>query len=383
MSIRYDSHEIKARYDNAGYLHDEPVVARTGVLIYKLAGGKQRVELRLDEDVFAPESLNSFVGQPITIGHGAMVNAKNFKKHGVGTVIGAGRQDGDGVRAPIVVQDERGIEAARDKGFNQLSVGYKISYIPRSGMYNEITKEVAYDDERSDEKGDQEFIGKEWVRFDGVQKDIRVNHVALVRNARAGSIARLNLDGDEECAYNDDDPNNPKGKKTMLIRLDSGDNVEVEDTVGNAFVALQNKAQTEQARADSASAQVSTLQAQVDAFPAKLEEARNDALEQIKSRNALEVVANKFGVKVEASQTDIDIKKAVIGATTKINLDGKDDVYIGAAFDIAAQSTPLKQSMPGKFNKDETRSDSNGDADAPAAMSARQAMIARSMKGAK
>ncbi|QDH45678.1 prohead protease [Pantoea phage vB_PagM_AAM37] len=375
MTIRYDNAPIKARFDEAGYLRDEPIVARTGILVYHQKDGSKRTELRLPEDVFHPESLESFSGQAITIGHGAMVNAKNFKKHGVGTALGAGRQDGENVRVPIIVQDERAVEAARKQKLNQLSVGYKINYLPRPGMYNSETGEVKYDDERNDKAGDQEFIGKEWVHFDGLQTDIRVNHIALVRKARAGAVARLNLDGDEEFDYTDPDKSITEGLNMKTIRLDSGVEVEVDEHVASHIEKLSLTAAEEKTRADSLTQEKSSLQAETDTLKAKvaeiptlIEQARADAAESLKQRADLESSAAKFGVKIESGMDDLAIKKAVVAKTTKINLDGRDDAYVSTAFDIAVQTVPgiaqqrEKVSAPGSRNDSDTGASSASEA---------------------
>lgn len=380
MTIRYDNASIKARLDEAGYLRDEPVVARTGTLTYFERDGKKRVELRRAAEVFHADSLDSFVGQAITIGHGAMVNAKNFKKHGVGTALERGRQDGENVRVPIIIQDDRAVSAAREQKLNSLSVGYNVNYIPRPGMWNSATDEVIYDDERSDEKGDQTFIGKEWVHFDGEQTDIRVNHIALVKKGRAGAIARLNLDGDEEFDYTDGDKQSTKGDKMKTIRLDSGVEVEVDEHLASHIENLASKLEQEKTRADSLNSEKTslqvkhdTLQATVDGIPAQLEQARNDAAQAVKERGTLEATAAKFGVAVNAEMKDLDIKKAVIGKTSKINLDGKDDNYVSALFDLASESVPGISRQ-----REQTRADSfRGDSAGSAASEARAKMTSR------
>lgn len=386
MTIRYDSAPIKARFDESGYLRDEPVVARTGVLTYFEKDGKKRIELRRASEVFREDSLESYSGQAITIGHGAMVNAKNFKKHGVGTALGVGRQDGENVRVPIIIQDERAVSAARDQKLNSLSVGYNVNYIPRPGMWNSLTDEIIYNDERNDKQGDQEFIGKEWVYFDGEQTDIKVNHIALVRKGRAGAIARLNLDGDEEFDYTDSENKSTKGDKMKTIRLDSGVEVEVDEHVATHIETLASKVDAEKARADSLGeqnttlqAKADTLQATVDGIPAQIEQARNDAAQAVKARNGLEATAAKFGVKDFASMSDMDIKRAVIGKTSKINLDGRDDSYIDVAYDMAAESVPAISRQREQVNGGSARNDSANESGS-SAQDARAKMQARILK---
>lgn len=386
---RFDVANIRARYDNEGYLHDDPIVARVGVLRYRNADGSERNELRLPDDVFDPASLETYSGKPITIGHAAMVDITNHQKHSVGTALSEGRQDGDNVRVKVIVQNKRAVDMARKGEASQLSVGYKIRADMRPGYFNEDTGEVAFDDERKDSKGDQEFIGKEWVRFHLVQRDIRVNHIAMVRRGRAGDVAKLNMDGDEDLDYDPVELTSLiKGAKMETVRLDNGIEYEVPPEVKVALGEQKAKISQESARADSLSTQVTTLTAQVDTlntqvagFDAKLIQARTDAAAELKARSELEASATKVGVTDFAGKSDMDVKKAVIGATTKINLDGRDDHYINAAFDMALAQDPLA-SQRRQINVDQSRKDS--DESKPSASSARAAMISRSQnKGAK
>lgn len=392
--IRFDSARLKARFDDNGYLHDEPVVARVGILHYRNADGSPRRELRLPEDVFRADSLEAFAGMPITVGHKAMVNSKNHRELSVGTCLGAARQDGENVRAPVVVQDNDTVMLAKSGAIAGLSVGYRIDYEPRPGMYNTETGEVKYNDERDDAKGTQEFVGKEWQHFDGLQRNIRPNHLALVKHGRAGTIARLNLDGSEEIDYHSDELNKPENKTMTLIRLDSGAEVEVEQAVADAFTDARAKLTKETARADSAQEQVSTLTAerdllkeQADAHAQQLEQARADAAEQVKTRTELEATAKKFGVDVRADMADIDVKKAVVlKASPAVNFEGKDAAYVDARFDAAVESGPAtgsaslaaqRLSVMGKLPAAGERNDS---AEASNASEARAAMINK-MKG--
>lgn len=385
---RYDSYPIKARFDESGYLRDEPVVARTGILAYKNTDGSIRNELRLPEDVFNQDSLDTYQGMPITIGHVAMVNSANHRKHSVGTVVGVGRQDGENVRAPLIIQDDKAIERAKE--LKELSVGYNVTYEELPGWYNTSNGEYKLDSDRKDDAADQEFIGKDWVRFDGIQRDIRVNHVAMVKKGRAGSIARLNLDGDEELNYDATDINFDKGQKMEKIRLDSGVEVEVAPEVAlmirqqaEANTALKTRADGLDTEKTALQVEVDTLKATVETIPEQVEQARKDAAESIKLRSSLEANAKKFGVAKLDGVSDLDLKKEVIAKTSKINLDGKDENYINIAYDLAASSFSSIADQRKKINNpgNEERSDND---DLSSAVSARQAMINKAInKGAK
>lgn len=387
MTIRYDSATLKARFDDNGYMHDEPVVARVGILNYRNADGTPRRELRLPEDVFRADSLEAFAGMPITIGHRAMINPKNYKAHGVGTCLGSGRQDEGLLRVGVVVHDHDAIEQAKAKKIAGLSVGYNIDYEPRAGHWNEKTGEVKFDDERGDEK--TELFGKEWQRFDGLQRNIRPNHLALVRSGRAGTIARLNLDGDEDLDYDPDETHNPV-KNMTLIRLDSGAEVEVDQAVADTLNTARTALQTEKQRADSAEAEqvklnatVGALKDQIEGHAAAIEQARLDAAEQIKQRASLVASAEKFGVKATEDMTDEAIKKAVVGKHfPKVNLDALDEVNLNTRFDIALEfePSPMHKQRSTLLGLNAQRVDNS---EGGSAEEARQRMIEKQLTGGK
>ena len=180
-AVRYDSIPLaKAKYTDEGYLMDTPILTSTGIFEYKNDDGSIRRELRLPEHVFNPESLASYKGKPIIVTHDAgVVNKNNVNDESVGTILSDGYRDGDNVRAEIIVHDT--IELKRC-GLKELSLGYTLDLIEEPGEWN-------------------------GEHYDAIQTNIFVNHLALVKNARAGEQARLNIDGKDEKSI--------KGGKTM------------------------------------------------------------------------------------------------------------------------------------------------------------------------
>lgn len=166
--VRLDSIPIrKAVFTDEGYLVDKPVLTTTGIFEYTNPDGSIRRELRLPEDVFAPESLASYKGKPVIITHDAgLVTKDNVHENQVGTILSEGIRDGDDVRAEIVIHDT---DEMKDRGYKELSLGYNL---------------------------DLEETPGEWhgEPYDAIQRNIIINHLALVREARAGEQARLNID---------------------------------------------------------------------------------------------------------------------------------------------------------------------------------------------
>ena len=168
--MRTDSVPVDEHYSTEGYFYDNPILTRTGIFKYTLEDGSERRELRRPEDVFAPESLASYEGKPIIITHDAQVIDKdNARRERVGTILTPGQQDGETVRAKIVIDDPDAVKAS---GLRELSVGYYQDLIMEHGEWN----------------GEP---------YDAIQTHIRVNHLALVAVARAGDDARLNMDSQD------------------------------------------------------------------------------------------------------------------------------------------------------------------------------------------
>jgi len=167
--IRLDSIPLEStHFTPEGYLIDRPIVTSVGIFEYNNSDGTVRRELRLPEEVFAEESLASYQGKPVIITHDAgYVSKDNVQDENIGTILSKGYQDGDNVRAKIVIHNT---DAMKECGLRELSLGYNLDIEETPGEWN-------------------------GQRYDAIQRNIRVNHLALVQEARAGDQARLNIDG--------------------------------------------------------------------------------------------------------------------------------------------------------------------------------------------
>lgn len=166
--IRLDSIQLpEAYFTSEGYLIDRPILTSTGIFEYINPDGSVRYELRLPEEVFAEESLASYQGKPVIITHDAeYVTKDNVQNEAIGTILSKGYQDGSDVRAQIVIHDTDAMERC---GLRELSLGYDLDLDETPGEWN-------------------------GQHYDAIQRNIRINHLALVRDARAGDQARLNID---------------------------------------------------------------------------------------------------------------------------------------------------------------------------------------------
>lgn len=306
---RFDLSDFKAVKTDEGFLIDSPVVGRVGIQEYRRADGTIRRELRLPEEVFNADSLASFVGKPITVDHpkAGKVTSKDAHRVTVGTMLAAGRQDGETVKTDIVIHSPDTIGDRR-----QLSLGYSARVDETPGVWN----------------------GQE---YDAIQRDIRINHLSVVKIARAGAIARLNLDSMDQDFFNQQEH---QTMSTVKVKLDTG--LEY-DAAPEVVVALEKLRADASAAADKLKAipvlqaERDTLKSRVDGIKAELDKAKAEGKTEALARVKLEGVAQGFKVDC-ADKTDRQIKEAVILAVRKdAKLEGKEDTYIDAAFDMAVE----------------------------------------------
>jgi hypothetical protein len=362
--------------DADGFLRDSPIVARTGIYIYQQPDGTIRREYRPPEEVFDTDSEASFVGKPIVVGHPAsgIVNSDTAQDLAIGTILSSGYpKDETNIACDIVIHNPSAVGEKRG-----LSLGYRVDIEETSGTTPD---------------GQQ---------YDAIQRNIRINHLAVVDRARAGAKARLNLDGDEII----------EGvEMKMKIKIDSVD-FEVDEKIANYVNSLQSKeenarvkldtANTElktvkeqnttlkadadalKAKADAMTAERDALKAKVDAADAEKEKAVKEAVEAVKAdmqeRAELEETAKIAKVEKTDGLTNAELKEGIVKAAfgESFKLDGVSEAYINGAYSAAkemlrndnAKNQALK--AKGGAEKQETKNDSANDA--------RSRMIAR-MRG--
>ena len=192
--IRLDNLSLdQTYYTEEGYLKDHPIVTRTGIFEYVNADGTVSRELRLPDEVFDPESLGSYKGKPVIITHDAgCIDKDNVHQEQIGTILSDGYRDGDKVRAEIIIHDTDELKSC---GLRELSLGYNLDLEFTSGVWN-------------------------GQHYDAIQRNIRINHLALVQEARAGETARLNIDSRDKSKKMKEDSSMKKNIKKTKKRSD-------------------------------------------------------------------------------------------------------------------------------------------------------------------
>lgn len=289
---------------------------RVGVLVYRNADGTERRELRHPDEVFHADSLASLAGVAVTEGHQGLVSPATIRSLRVGTVVGDPKRAGSMVQAKIQIEDERLISAqTKDKTYTELSCGYHMQYDPTPGVYN-------------------------GERYDGVQRNIRYNHLALCKpgTARAGSACQMRLDSDEDVYASDmqevsDTDNQP------ATESERNDTMEIEQLKAElAKVQAELKAQTE--RADA-------LDQAVKAEKVRADSAESDLKARARKELELQVVAVIPDVKCEG-KSDRDLMAAVVNKKMpKARFDSASDEALKVLFEnalLVEDSLPAKES---------------------------------------
>lgn len=299
----------RREYTDEGFLRVPGRVARTGIQDY-LASELQLTDrkpndiikiYRPSEEVFNSESLDTYLGADITVEHpNKMVDSSTYKITSVGVVRSPGRQDGDFVVADHIIKDKDAIKAV-ESGKVQLSAGYTAEY--------DMTPGVTPTGES----------------YDGVQRSIKINHVAIVTRARAGAQARLF---------------DHKGETAMKkLTLDSGREIEVEDSATAALI--EDSMNRLQQSVTDAKNDAETKQAVIDAQNAELEQLRAATSDEAITKrvaavaSTLDAARKKVGKDFTCDSVNpVEIQRAALQLVNKdADYTGKSDDYIAGLFD--------------------------------------------------
>ena len=170
--FRYDVAPIeKYELTPEGYLRCWSTIARTGVQMYTDADGSVRREYRPETEVASPESLASFASKSITLEHPpVLLDSANTKDYQIGFSGTEVVYDNGFVRAVMTITDQDAIERIMRGDAKEVSAGYRVNYEANAGVTD---------------SGEN---------YDGIQKEISGNHIAVVRRGRAGPQVKLHLD---------------------------------------------------------------------------------------------------------------------------------------------------------------------------------------------
>jgi uncharacterized protein len=360
--LRFDTGPIgKAEMTPEGWLKVPAAIARTGVYEYMNGDGTVRRELRTPEEVFSPEAMRSVALRPVTDDHPwsenpPLLTPKNAAKYTRGSAGENVHRAGDFVETTLMITDEALI-AKIDSGTNEVSAGYVADTIFESGVW-------------------------QGQPYDCRQENIRMNHIAIVQKGRAGDDVRLKLDSASAVAIRriSDEVPPPSAestekkeramadKKVTIAGVDYDVSEQVAQAIAkltadhtarvdamreprcdkcdamlecpthgktrtDALKGLEDELTKEKARADMAESKLKDVEkAHADSQDPKW------VADLVKARVALESRAREIlgaDVKLDATD-DSGIKRRVLAKLSPdVKIDGKDSVYIDAAYDYA------------------------------------------------
>lgn len=320
------------RLTRDGYAVAEVRAARTGIQQY--AGSEVgRPDLatvsvyRPPESVFSADSMASYGFKPVTINHPAEgVTADSWKSLAVGVVGGDVVRDGGYVKVPLALMDAAAIKAVQD-GTREISMGYVC--------------DLAFED----------GVTPEGEAYQAIQRDIRINHLALVPKGRAGPHCRVGDKGAPESGQHPAPVHH--GDRLMTLKTITVDGLPVETTdagiaaidklrglLATSDAALATANSTHTAALAAKDADLAKKDAEIDDLKAKIVD--GPALDALAAeRSAIVTKARALDAKVVTDgKTNAEIKRAVLGDAAK----DKSEAYVDAAFDL--KTADLKPSDP-------------------------------------
>lgn len=276
MAIRFDAGEITNRPHvcEDGTLLCDAVFARDGVLEYRdAATGAVRRELRLPEE--NQKAIAKFGLSPVTDEHPTeLVNDKNAASLRKGLSLQQPRYvmvpgKGGFVQGQVAIFDSEVKDAVLRGDRKELSAGYRCRLEESSGVWTDSA-------------------GKEH-RYDAIQRDLDINHIAVTRWGRAGPDVALRVDSAEadDIAYQVvPEPTPPPTKESpampeqMQLATTLVDNTVQLSIPGGSIPVSRDVFDAiapQLSRVDSLATESTELRTRVDALSTELKQAREDA----------------------------------------------------------------------------------------------------------
>ena len=309
-SFRYDLAPIdKYEVTPEGYLRAWATIARTGIQNYVNADGSMRREYRPDEEVGSPESLASFAGKVVTDEHPSeLLDSENTAKYQKGFTGTEVVYDNGFVKAVMTVTDKSLISKIMRGDMKEVSAGYRVEFDSTPGT------------------------SPDGEHYDGIQRKISGNHVAVVRRGRAGPEVKLHLDR-LDAADPSLIPTTEEHTMTAQVNFD-GVSFEVSEGIATAISKEREDAKASyedmKKKYDGMMAEASKMKEEMDAMEKEMKgkmdaaEGRADALAQ-----ELETVKAELET---AKQVNVDSL-----VEERIALIDKARPHLDSAFDFAGK----------------------------------------------
>lgn len=215
---------MKPYVTDDGMLLVEATCAKPGVLVYHTADGRERRELRLPEE--NEKAASKFGLVPVTNEHpNGLLTKDNADEHRKGLTLQNVSAKGGYVKTQIAIFDSVLHRQVLDGERIQISPGYTCKSDESPGVW--VDPET----------------GKSH-RYDAIQRDLEINHVAVVKAGRAGEFQAIHVDsqgGDIAYTILQSAPTLHTDKKEKprmaTLRIDSAEYTEVPEVVASVVAA--------------------------------------------------------------------------------------------------------------------------------------------------
>lgn len=296
-----------------GGIRARAYLTRTGVLVYRNADGTERREWRDPDEVFAPESLATLRGVPVTLDHPPdLVRTDTWQAYAVGHVHDDVAADGPHVGSTITVDAARAVAEVESGRRREMSCGYECDL--------DWTGGTTPDGER----------------FDARQVGIRYNHAALVTKGRAGSTVAIRLDseGHEIMARRKD----AEREKEDLEEKDDSEQEkdDSEEERDDAMTKLREENAELKADIVKLKADLKAEKSRGDAAAARADAVEASITERVASRCALLDRCRDHGVDVRADASDDDLRRGLLARILpSYDVTRRDSADLAVALDVA------------------------------------------------
>lgn len=182
-STRIDSGTVSQVRNDNGILQARVNLSRVGVFPYVYSDGRIVKEAKLPDQLFSPQTIESANGAVITDQHPqiktdsdtGLIDNSNYQLLSKGNVYNV-RQDSEFLAGVEKIYDAELVKKITNGEQVQVSIGFTADIDWTPGEYN-------------------------GEKYDCVQKNIRINHVAHVDEGRAGETCRVLLDSKSKLNY--------------------------------------------------------------------------------------------------------------------------------------------------------------------------------------
>lgn len=331
------------RRTSDGYLVADARAARTGIQDYLgVELGRPDMPVvrvhRPESEVFAKDSLSTYPFKPATNDHPRkQVTSDTWKEVSIGQIGEGVVRDGEFVRVPLILMDKAAI-ADFENGKRDLSMGYSAEIVFESGVTD---------------SGES---------YDAIQRNIRINHIALVDHGRAGNTRIEDSRNfgvlDHAQSLETNVGGQPMADNLRKVIID-GLSIDTTEQGAQAVEKLQRQISDSAQKLTDAEAKHAQAIADKDAEIAKKDAAIDDLKAKVLDDAAIDKRVNERADLIATAKaihdgdytgkSDADIRKAVVVAKLgDAAIKDKPEAYIQARFDILAEDAkadPVARAM--------------------------------------